>query len=116
MTICIICHLHIILNVRGQCKRVPAIFLTLLEEINKRLPRRLLGHIFWDLFDSLAVADKCLGVIVLLLANEVDVRRGELDDIGVNWRFNTFSMADKCLGIVVLLLANGLGINGGILL
>lgn len=51
----------------------------LLEEINKRLPYRLLGCIFGDFLGSLAVADKCLGIVVLLLANVIGIHGGLLE-------------------------------------
>ena len=86
-------------------ERVALELLALLEEINKAGPHvlLLLGNIFWNIFDAFAVADnhagilrvfdgvwvdclfdafpvadKCLGVVVLLLANELGIHGGGL--------------------------------------
>ena len=90
---------NIFLNVWGVQERVALELLTLLEEINKAGPHVLFGHKFLDLLDSLAVADnhagilrvldgvwvdclfdafavadKCIGVVVLLLENVIGIR------------------------------------------
>ena len=82
-------------------ERVALELLLLLEEINNAGPHiLLLGHKFWDVFDSLAVADNHAGILRVL------------DGVWVDCLFNAFAVADKRLGIVVLLVANCLCING----
>ena len=51
-----------------MCKRVASKLLALLEEIDKAGPHiLLLNRGFWDVFDSLAVADNRSRILVLLL-------------------------------------------------
>lgn len=86
-------------------ERVALELLTLLEEINKARPHvLLLNRGFWNIFDSLAVADNHAGILRVL------------DGVWVDCLFDAFAVADKCLGVVVLLLENVIGIHGSGLL
>jgi len=83
--------------------------LLLLEKINKARPHilLLLGRGFWDLLDSLAVADKCIGVVVLVLANAFGIL---VDSFSVHP-----PVADERSRVIVLLLENVIGILSGLL-
>lgn len=89
-------------------ERVALELLALLEEINKAGPHVLLGHEFWDLLDSFAVADGRSIVGVLLLADALGIFVDSFSDEP--------PVADERPRVVVLLLANELGIRRDILL